>query len=254
MASCGLPQKGSSLRITDGLEGFAGGIVFVLTSPRVWGYALVPAAIAMGLFAGLSFLGFWVAEQASHALLGTPMGTWGRLGNWVIIVTLTLIGLVMAVLVSLCLAQPLSGFALDAIVYAQERAQTGSSSPPPGRLESLLRTTKVAVVTLLVGVPIFSFFFLIDWLFPPAVVITIPLKFLTGAWLLAWNFLDYPLGIRRFGIRMRLKWVFRHFEAFTVFGMLWAAFVIVPGVILVLLPMGVAGATRLVLEEETRAR
>ena len=108
------------------------------------------------------------------------------------------------------------------------------------------------MLIVLVGIPVFTTLFLINWIFPPALIVTVPLKFLFGGWLLAWNFLDYPLGIRGLGIRARLRWVGKHFNAVTLFGLAWAALVIVPGTVLVLLPMGVAGATRLVLEEELR--
>ena len=52
------------------------------------------------------------------------------------------------------------------------------------------------------------------------------------------------------GLVRRLKWVGRHFGAFTLFGLLWALVAVVPGVVLVLLPMGVAGATRMVLQDD----
>ena len=42
-----------------------------------------------------------------------------------------------------------------------------------------------------------------------------------------------------------LRWCLRHFGAFTLFGVLWAGLCIVPGVVLLILPMGVAGATRM---------
>ena len=67
---------------------------------------------------------------------------------------------------------------------------------------------------------------------------------------LAWDFLDYPLGLRGLGVRARLRWVRRHFGAFTLFGVLWAGLCVVPGVVLVLLPMGVAGATRMILRDD----
>jgi CysZ protein len=81
-------------------------------------------------------------------------------------------------------------------------------------------------------------------------VVTVPLKFLVGAWLLAWNFLDYPLSVRGCGVRHRLRWVFTHFGAVTAFGLVWAMLLIVPGIFLLILPMGVAGATRLVVAAE----
>ena len=44
--------------------------------------------------------------------------------------------------------------------------------------------------------------------------------------------------------------MFQHFAAFTAFGVAWSLVVIIPGVVLFILPMGVAGATTLVVEGE----
>jgi CysZ protein len=105
---------------------------------------------------------------------------------------------------------------------------------------------------LLVGGPILAVLFLINLAFPPAALVTVPLKLLVCAWMLAWDFFDYPLGLRGLGVRARLRWVGRRFGAFTAFGLAWASLVVVPGVVLLLLPMGVAGATHLVVTEELR--
>jgi CysZ protein len=102
-------------------------------------------------------------------------------------------------------------------------------------------------------VPLFLGLFLISLVFPPAALVTVPLKFLLCGWLLAWNFLDYPLGERGLGAGASLSWMTRHFGAVTAFGAAWALLVIVPGIVLVLLPMGVAGAARLVVEAEGAA-
>ena len=77
-----------------------------------------------------------------------------------------------------------------------------------------------------------------------------------GGWLLAWNFLDYPLTLHGLGVRARLAWCLRNFSAFTMFGVTWALLLIVPGLFFFILPMGVAGATRLIeefLTQETGA-
>jgi uncharacterized protein involved in cysteine biosynthesis len=55
------------------------------------------------------------------------------------------------------------------------------------------------------------------------------------------------------GLSARLQWVGQHFGAFTLFGFLWAMVAVVPGIILLLLPMGVAGATRMVLRDDPQA-
>jgi CysZ protein len=104
--------------------------------------------------------------------------------------------------------------------------------------------------SLSVGGSALTVLFLITLYFSPAAVVTVPLKFLVWSWMLAWDFLDYPLGLRGLGVIARIRWVLRHFGAFTVFGALWATVCIVPGIALLLLPMGVAGATRLVLRDD----
>src|SRR5207247_1551412 len=134
-----------------------------------------------------------------------------------------------------------SGFALEAVVRAQERSLTGCASPKSSTLACLVLTARVTLATLLVGLPVLAALFLVGVAFPAAVVVTLPLKFLVCAWLLAWDFCDYPLCLRGLGIRARLKWVGRRFGAFTAFGLAWASLVLVPGVILLFLPMGVAG-------------
>jgi uncharacterized protein involved in cysteine biosynthesis len=154
------------------------------------------------------------------------------------------------VLVALSLAQSCSGFALEAICRAQEQDLTGRASPAIPYWASLWRNLKVITITLVVGGGIMFVLFTIAFLFPPAAVVTVPLKFLISGWFMAWNFLDYPLGLRGMGVRDSLGWIGRHFTAVTVFGLTWWSLVLFPGAVLFLLPMGVAGATRLVVEAD----
>jgi hypothetical protein len=60
--------------------------------------------------------------------------------------------------------------------------------------------------------------------------------------------------MRGVGLEGRFAWVGRNFGAFTLFGLAWALLVVVPGVVLLILPMGVAGATRLVVADEDVVR
>jgi CysZ protein len=233
--------------VVGGLNAFGGGIGFVVTTPSVWPYAAVPALMLVLLFTALACGGGYAAYHGFAVAFGEELGAWGRTGRWLAIALTWVVTLLLAALLALALAQPLSGFALEKIVYAQERALTGRVSPPPGFFLSMVRSTKVALVTVFVGVTVIVPLFLVALAFPPAAVVTVPLKFVVAAWLLAWDFIDYPLGVREWGLRARFRWVARNFPAFTVFGLLWASLVVVPGVVLLLLPMGVAGATRLVV-------
>jgi len=238
------------LGIGSAARAFMGGIGFVVGTPSIWLYAAVPAAMMVVLTLLFGSLGIWAANRGSAAILGEVTSTWGHVADWVLTVLLAIIALLVAVVLALTLAQPLSCFALEKIVHAQERALTGQATEGPSLLVSMYLTFKISVLALFFGVPILALLFAINLVFPPATVVTVPLKLLVVGWLLAWDFLDYPLGLRRYGLRARCRWVAGNFEAFTVFGFLWAIFVVVPGVVLLLLPMGVAGATRLVVQEE----
>ena len=183
-------------------------------------------------------------------LIGSDPSTWGQIGYWGLMIALCVVGLPAAVLLALSLAQPFSGFALESIAHAQEFALTGTAASKVSFLAAMVSTTKAVVIALLVGGTLLAILFVISFFFPPAAVVTVPLKVLVCGWMLAWDFIDYPLGMRGVGLEGRFAWVGRNFAAFTLFGALWALLVVVPGVVLLVLPMGVAGATRLVVADE----
>jgi CysZ protein len=234
-----------SIGALGGVRAFVGGIGFVLGTPSVWGWSLVPAGF-MALFSlatcGLSWWGSW---EAARALVGDA-----NAGTWAVAILLGVFGAMLAVLVALTLAQPCAGFALEAICRAQERALVGRASAPLPFWPSLRRNLKVVTATLVVGGGVTAVLFVVEFLVPPAAVVTVPLKVLVGGWLMAWNFLDYPLGLRGVGVRGGVRWVGRHAVEVTVFGLAWWSLVLFPGAVLFLLPMGVAGAARLVAEAD----
>ncbi len=250
MASWDTEGGQPSLGALDGLAAFARGIGFVVVTPRVWGYALVPVGMMLLLTCGLGVAGVWGAGRASEAVFGAAPGTWGQVGSWALTVSLALVGFAVALLLALVMAQPLSGWALERISHAQERALTGHSGPRSSFLVSFLVTLQAVLVSLAVGGPVLALLFTIAFFFPPATVVTVPLKFLVCGWMLAWDFIDYPLSLRGLGLLARVRWVWRNGGAFTAFGLAWAALVVLPGVVLLLLPMGVAGATRMVVLDE----
>ena len=237
-----------------GLEAFGSGIAFVVGTPRVWGYALVPVAILVLLSCGLIGVFVWGSHHFIDQAMGTDLSTLGSIGKWSLAIALDLILVLIAVITALSLAQPLSGFALEAIAHAQEIALTGTAAPKSSFFVALVSTTKSVVVALSVGGTMLAVLFLISFFFPPAAIVTVPLKVLICGWMLAWDFIDYPLAMRGVGLEQRFAWVGRNFGAFSLFGVLWALMIVLPGVQLLILPMGVAGATRLVVDDDRTRR
>lgn len=236
-----------------GMEAFVGGIGFVIATPRVWGYALVPVGMLLLLSCGLIGLGMWGSHYLSSWIIGPDPDSWGQIGYWGMMSALVVVVFFAAVLLALSLAQPLSGFALESIAHAQEIALTRAAAPKASFFAALVSTTSAVFVALLVGGSLLAVLFLVSLFFPPAAVVTVPLKVLVCGWMLAWDFIDYPLAMRGVALDERFAWVGRNFAAFTVLGALWALLVVVPGVVLIILPMGVAGATRLVVADEAVA-
>jgi len=236
-----------------GLEAFGSGIGFIFVTPRVWGYALVPMTMLLLLSCGLTVLAVWGSHYLSTSLFGPDPGGWGRFGWWLLTIGLTLLGFVVAVLLALSVAQPLSGWALESISHAQEIALTGHAAPKTSFLANLISTAKAVLIALTIGGTLLIVLFLISFFFPPAAIVTVPLKIIVCGWMLAWDFIDYPLAMRGVGLERRFAWVGRNFGAFTLFGLMWALVIVVPGVVLLVLPMGVAGATHLVVADD-RAR
>ena len=233
--------------VGEGLEAFFGGIHFIVTTPSVWLYALVPGFMVLLLACALGWLGIWGAGQVVSALIGQTSGFWSTAGSWALTILLAVPAALFALLLAVILAQPFSVFALEAIVHAQERALGVASGPPPTLFQSMLLSLRVALFALAIAVPTYVLFFVVDVVYPPALVATVPLRVLFSAWLLAWNFLDYPLTLRGMGLQARLRWISERQGAFTSFGLAWAFMLVLPGMALFLLPMGVAGATRLVV-------
>jgi CysZ protein len=246
-----LAPKRAALGFFAGVRGFFGGLGFVVTSPGVWGWAMIPVAIATLLFGGLGALAIWGGSELSHRLLWDEGdGTWTLIGVWALRLVLWLVGVLVAFVVAMSLAQPLSGFALDAIARKQELALGGRAWPDQAFVDSTLRSLRVSLTALLLGLPVIGGLAALTFLVPPVAVVTVPLKFVVAGLLATYDLIDYPLGLRGLGVRARFAFITANFWAVLGFGVSVAAVLLVPGAALFVLPFGVAGATRMVVERD----
>jgi CysZ protein len=222
-----------------GAAAFFGGMGFVVGAPRLWWRAIVPAVTALVLAVGLAILGIRFVLGWSHRALGSGIGE--TLLEVVAVVGVALLAIVLAV----SAAQPLSGWALEGIVRAQQRALGPQVQQDLPWLASTMRSAASSLIAIVVGVPVIAGLAVLGWVVPPAAIATVPLKVVVTALLLSWDLLDYPLALQGMSARARLVWCKSHFGSVLGFGLAATAFFAVPGVGLLALPFGVAGATRL---------
>lgn len=241
-----LPKR-AALGFFAGVRALFGGIGFVVTHPSSWGWAMVPVLVASLLFGGAFGGAIWLGNRLSERLLWDPGdGTWTLVGLWALRILFYAVGLIVAAVLALSLAQPLSGFALEALARKQERALGGPAWPDQPFFASSVRALRVSLVGLAVGLPILGLLTLVTFLAPPAGVVTVPLKFLVAGLMAAYDFIDYPFSIRGGGVRDRVRFMNENVWAVLGFGCACAGVLLVPGAALLLLPFGVVGATRLV--------
>lgn len=242
----------TALGFFDGVGALLRGFGFIVGRPAMWGWASIPIVAATTLFFGFVTLAIWGGSALAHAAISGE-GAWSTAGLFALRLVFWLIGTALAFLVSITLAQPLSGFALDVIARRQELAVGGRAWPDQPFVASTFRSVRVTVVALAMSLPILALLALLTFLFPPASVVTLPLKFLVTGLAIAYDFLDYPLGLRGAGVRARFGFIRQNLAAVVGFGCAAALALLIPGIGLLLLPFGVAGAARLVVAADAHA-
>lgn len=238
-------QKKPGIRL--GFSSLWFGFRFLLTSPRSLPYAVVPALVlsvlvTISVAVSVSLIRPW-AESWIGTDAQSTLAQWaGAALGWIVAILAGLLGL----LVSLALASPLSAPALEKLVlHAEERLQA-PSRPESGFFKEMWFGLKAQAFAILFAVPILLLLWIVDLLFPPAIVVTLPLKLLVAAFSLSWNLLDYPLTLRGVRMRDRLR-LFRAHKLTTLsFGVGFAFLFWLPCFQIVMLPVGVVAATRLV--------
>lgn len=222
------------------------GFGFIVGTPAVWPLAAVPVIIALGLTALLSA----VAIKLVPPLFAAWIGAKPHLLATVATVLVTGLAVVLSLLVGLALAQPLSGTALAGIVRRAEAKEGAPSWPETGFFTDVLRSLESMVVSYAFGLPILGLLFFVNVVFPPATVVTFPLKMAVIALLLAWDLCDYPLSLRGLPIGTRVAFMKRNAAAMVGFGVGLALLSLLPCALVLVLPAGVAGAAKLTVAIE----
>lgn len=226
------------------------GFYFILMHPATWSRALVPALIFTLLLFSFAIPGVWGMHRLTTHLFLHYKSRWIHIGVWLLRFVLYIVAIFLSLILAFITAQPLSAPALESLVRAQERHLKYPNRPEEGFCSSVWRSIRVAIVSIVVSLCTFIFLTFIELVVPPAVILTVPLKFIATGLILAYDIIDYPLSLHLFGVRERTPW-FRHYYWTALgFGLAMEVICLIPGAFFLLLPAGVCGATILVVAAE----
>jgi CysZ protein len=234
-------EHSKPLTFLDGVRAYWAGLRFIALKPSNWPLALVPALVALTLSAG-SFAGLyslsrtWLVSGATEHPIRAAL----------LSVLVAIVCLLVSVVLGFALAQPISGFALDGLARRKEAELGLRAADSVSAASQFWRSLRVTLFALCASLPLLAVLSVLTLLVPPAAVVTIPLKIVVTSFAIAWDMLDYPLAFRGMNVRDRLTFCTQHKAAVFALGLFGSASLLVPGLGLLLLPMGVVGATQLV--------
>lgn len=252
-----MPPDAEAPGFGAGVASIFAGLKFVTSTPSVWPLAIVPAIFVVAITIGVSVAGAAFLPELAISLLGA----WAHKAHGALAIVakilVTALSIVIGAVLGFALAQPLSGPALEKIVRKMEGTLGAPAWPATSLLQDVWRSLEGVLLTTVLSLPLFAILFAVGFIFPPATIVTVPLKVALTGLMLAWDLCDYPLSIRGMPIVARITFLRRHLPAVFGFGLGVALLSLIPCALLLVLPIGAAGATKLVVRmerHETRAR
>lgn len=226
------------------------GFHFLLTHSSTWSRALIPSILFVLILIAFSTLGIWGMNALTSRLIQKHASRWATFGIWLLRIVLYIAAICLSFIIAMIAAQPMSAPALESLVRAQERDLKYPNRPEESLWSSIWRSFRVAVISIVLSIVIFILLTVVEFFFPPAVILTTPLKLFSSALIVAYDIIDYPLSLHLFGLAERMPWFRQYFWATLGFGLAMEIIFLLPGAFLLLLPAAICGATRLVVAAE----
>jgi CysZ protein len=205
----------------------------------------LPAIVASVLFV----VSFWLLLRLAFAWTSELLPSaalWARALRVLADAILAACSLVASVFAALTVAAPLSSKALDSLVRAYEASRGIASSPPRTWGSAALRSISASAIGALLSGTLGAIALAVSVLAPPAAMVVSPVSTLLSTFVVTWNLIDYPLGLRDVALGARIGWMARHLALTLGFSLSAWLLLLVPGVGLLFLPAGVVGAAQLV--------
>lgn len=231
---------------------------FLSKTPEAWPPATTPALLFLFLSALATFAAWtWVAPEALALVHSRSADRWwASAAAWLVSTLAGLASSALGIWLSLVLTPSLSAPAMERLVQLQEAALHLPARAPIGFVAEFLCGLRAQAFAVAFATPLLAVLWLVDLVFPPALLVTLPLKFLVLAIAVAWNLFDYPLTLRGVHAGERLSFIAAHGRAALGFGLTFAGLFWIPCFGLLMLPVGVVAATRLIallLERDPQA-
>lgn len=221
---------------TRGLKAFPRGLSWLKAHPKYLGLLFIP--MTLGLLFVVWGMGWFMDNDQTimeWVLFAKPQAWWALSLYYMAYVLLYISVLVLSLLGAFMLMNVLASPIYEWVSVAVERDLTGVSSPELSLVDNLkIMLVELKKVGFILGI---SFVLL----FIPMVNV---LSVIVTAFLVGWDFFDYPLSRRNWSFRERLQFVGGEFWAVTGFG-LWLA---IPFAQFFIMPLAVAGGTILNIE------
>lgn len=232
-----------------GFSALFAGLRSLLVQTRAWPYALVPALVFVLLEGSIIYLAVEHVKPMVSARVDADGGFWASLAAWLSALVFAGVGWIL----SAAFTPPLSAPALERIVGIVEQDLGVPERPSLGLLAEMWCGIRSMLLGSAITLPIVLALTLVELVFAPAAVVVTPLKLIIGALGVAWGLFDYPLTLRGIPARQRMAFVKRHVGLVLGFGTAFALVFWVPCCGIVMLPVGVVAATRLLWEIERSA-
>lgn len=244
------PQTAIMVQFLAGLRHLLAGF-HIIMEPRIRLYMLIPLAVNTLLFAGAFAYGASLLRDLIHWL----SAQWGWL-EWLawllwplfVVIALTVMFVCFSTVANL-IASPFNGF----LAAAVEEALAGTSPRAAGASgrtlaleirDALFAEGRKFLYFGVRALPLLLLFFI------PLVQLAAPFVWiLFGAWMLALEYLDYPLGNRGMLFPEVRKIIAARKSLTLGFGLGVLVLTLIPVLNFVAMPVAVAGATRLVVKE-----
>lgn len=238
--------------ITFGPRSFFRGIGYVVGTPSVWPLAIVPVLVSLTLFGVATYFGVHLVNDyfAGRSPASNEMAT---IANAFLIVLAMVVVVLGAFLLSVTLAQPLSGPAFDALCRRRWELLGGETPAEGGWIAGIARSLRVTLAGLLVALVFIVPLSVVTALVPALAVVTVPLKVVVAAFVLAWDVLDYPFSLQVLSVRERIRFIRANAVHVLAFGLMCEVALLIPGIGLLILPMAASGATDLLFGLSRRA-